>query len=91
MHDLLFEHQDALENGDLLAYAQTVPLDIERFVAEMGAGIHAPRVPEDFLSGVRSGVNGTPSFFINGVRYDGPRDVESMVTALESVLERVES
>ena len=91
MHDLLFEHQDALEDGDLLAYAQTVPLDIERFVAEMGAGIHAPRVREDFLSGVRSGVNGTPSFFINGVRYDGPRDVESMVTAVESVLERVET
>ena len=91
MHDLLFEHQDALEDGDLLAYAQTVPLDIERFVAEMGAGIHAPRVREDFLGGVRSGVNGTPTFFINGARYDGPRDMDSMVAALEFVREGVES
>jgi protein-disulfide isomerase len=90
MHDLLFEHQDMLEDRDLLAYAQAIPLDIPRFVAEMQGGIHAPRVREDFLGGVRSGVNGTPTFFINGARYDGPRDVESMVAVLEAVLEGVE-
>jgi protein-disulfide isomerase len=85
MHDLLFEHQDMLEDRDLLAYAQAIPLDIPRFVAEVGGGIYAPRVHEDFLSGVRSGVNGTPTFFINGARYDGPRDVESIVAAFEFV------
>jgi protein-disulfide isomerase len=91
MHDLLFEHQDMLEDRDLLAYAHAIPLDVARFVAELGRGIHAPRVHEDFLGGVRSGVNGTPTFFINGARYDGPRDVESMVAALEFVREGVES
>jgi protein-disulfide isomerase len=85
MHDLLFEHQDMLEDRDLLAYAHAIGLDIPRFVAEMENGIHAPRVQEDFLGGVRSGVNGTPTFFINGARYDGPRDVESMVAAFEFV------
>jgi protein-disulfide isomerase len=85
MHDMLFEHQDALEDRDLLAHAQAIGLDLTRFVAELAAGTHAARVREDFTSGVRSGVNGTPSFFINGLRYDGPRDVESMVVALEDV------
>jgi protein-disulfide isomerase len=85
MHDRLFEHQDALEDRDLLAYAQAIGLDVARFVAERGAGNYVARVREDFTSGVRSGVNGTPSFFINGLRYDGPRDVESMVAALEEV------
>jgi protein-disulfide isomerase len=85
MHDMLFEHQDALEDRDLLAYAETINLDLGRFVKELAAGTHVARVREDFTSGVRSGVNGTPTFFINGVRYDGPRDVESMVAALEEV------
>ena len=43
------------------------------------------RVREDFLSGVRSGVNGTPTFFLNGLRYDGAQDVESLLTAIEYV------
>jgi protein-disulfide isomerase len=85
MHDMLFEHQDALEERDLLTYAQAIGLDLARFVAELAAGTHVARVREDFTSGVRSGVNGTPSFFINGLRYDGARDVESMVAALEEV------
>jgi protein-disulfide isomerase len=85
MHDTLFEHQDALEDRDLLAYAQAIGLDSVRFVADLGEGAHVPRVREDFISGVRSGVNGTPSFFINGTRYDGPRDVESMVLAISQV------
>jgi protein-disulfide isomerase len=85
MHDVLFEHQAALEDRDLLAYAHALGLDIARFVAEVGSGVHTPRVREDFTSGVRSGVNGTPTFFINGLRYDGPRDVESMVAAVEYV------
>jgi protein-disulfide isomerase len=89
MHDLLFEHQDALEDGDLLAYAQTVPLDIERFVAEMGAGIHAPRVREDFLGGVRSGVNGTPSFFINGEKHAGSYSYQELAAAIDAHLQAI--
>lgn len=44
---------------------------------------HAPRVREDFLSGARSGVNGTPTFFVNGVRHDGPHDLDTLLATLE--------
>ena len=82
MHDLLFENQDALEDEDLVEYATALRLDVERFVRELEAGVHAGRVREDFKSGVRSGVNGTPTLFINGARYDGARDVDSLLAAL---------
>lgn len=84
MHDLLFEHQNALEDQDLLAYAAALDLDLQRFVAELEAGRHAARVREDFLSGVRSGVNGTPTFFINGARYDGSVDFGSLAAAINA-------
>src|SRR5262249_53309595 len=71
MHDLLYENQDALEDEDLARYAAALRLDVERFMSEVLSGAHAARVREDFRSGARHGVNGTPSFYINGVRYDG--------------------
>ena len=84
MHDVLFENQDALDDENLLEYAAGLGLDIQRFVREMREHVYAPRVREDFLSGVRSGVNGTPSFFIDGMRYDGPLDLRSMYAAIEA-------
>lgn len=84
MHDILFENQDALSDGDLLIYAETIGLDAERVASELEAGVHAPRVRADFLSGVRSGVNGTPTFFINGVRHDRPWDLTSLHRAVEA-------
>jgi protein-disulfide isomerase len=83
MHDTLFEHQDALEAEDLLAYAQTIGLDVLRFVRELADGKHRPRVREDFLSGVRSGVNGTPTFYVNGVRHEGPADLQSLLWTIQ--------
>jgi protein-disulfide isomerase len=83
MHDCLFENQQALEDEDLLEYAALVGLDIPRFVRDMREGRHLARIREDFLSGVRSGVNGTPTFFINGVRHDGPWDLASLMTAID--------
>jgi protein-disulfide isomerase len=71
MHDTLFEHQDALEEEDLLGYADALGLDRVRFSRELASGEHAQRVRDDFRGGIRSGVNGTPTFFINGVRFDG--------------------
>ncbi len=71
MHDMLFEHQDALEEGDLLAYADALGLDRVRLTRELESGVHAQRVRDDFRGGIRSGVNGTPTFFINGTRFDG--------------------
>ena len=83
MHDLLYENQDALEDEDLVRYARALHLDVPRFVKEMESGAYLERVREDFRSGVRSGVNGTPSFFINGARHDGPFDLASLLAAIE--------
>jgi len=82
MHDLLFQNQAALGDADLVRYAGQLKLDVPRFVAELAEHVHAPRVQEDFLTGVRSGVNGTPTFFVNGVRHDGPWEAESLIEAL---------
>ena len=71
MHAQLFEHQRALDDAALVGYARDIGVDAERVAAELKAGTHAPRVREHFRSGVRSGVNGTPTFFVNGARYDG--------------------
>jgi protein-disulfide isomerase len=71
MHDRIFQNQHALEDADLVSYARQLHLDGERVAEALRAGVYAARVREDFRSGVRSGVNGTPTFFINGARYDG--------------------
>jgi protein-disulfide isomerase len=87
MHDALFTHQDALDVNHLILYATAIGLDTEAFRVELAAHVHAGRVREDFMTGVRSGVNGTPTFFINGLRYDGPRDFETMFTVMTRVAE----
>ncbi len=86
MHDLLFEHQDALDDEQLPRYAATLEVDMRRFVADMWSDEVEQRVHEDFMSGVRSGVNGTPTFFINGKRHDGSFDYGSLLAAIERTL-----
>ena len=75
MHDLLFEHQqddlDALDDAHLARYATEAGGDAARVTRDLEGDAFEERVRTDFMSGVRSGVNGTPTFFINGVRYDG--------------------
>jgi protein-disulfide isomerase len=83
MHHLLFEHQKALGSDDLLSYADTIGLDVARFAQELRFEIYLPKVHADFESGVRSGVTGTPTFFINGERFDMPWDPDSLATAIE--------
>ena len=83
MHDLLYENQRRLRDPDLRDYAERLALDVERFDKELAEHVHAARVREDFMSGVRSGVNGTPTFYINGTRHDDSYEVETMVAALE--------
>jgi protein-disulfide isomerase len=83
MHDLLYENQGRLRDQDLRAYARELGLDIEQFDRELAEHVHAARVHEDFMSGVRSGVNGTPAFYINGARHDGSYDIETLLAALE--------
>jgi protein-disulfide isomerase len=71
MHDLLFENQDALAPSDLVDYARQLRLDDARVSRELADGTWRRRVRADFRGGVRSGVNGTPTFFVNGDRFDG--------------------
>jgi protein-disulfide isomerase len=85
MHDMLYENQKHLADADLRSYAERLGLDVERFDKEMAEHVHADRVHEDFLSGVRSGVNGTPTFYINGIRHDDDYDLETLLAALEAV------
>lgn len=84
MHDRLFENQDALEDENLAQYAEALGLDARRLMVEVLDGVHAARVREDFRSGARGGVNGTPTLFIDGARYRGALDEISL---LESLLE----
>jgi protein-disulfide isomerase len=83
MHDLLYENQRRLRVPDLRDYAERLALDVERFDRELTEHAHAARVREDFMSGVRSGVNGTPTFYINGARHDDSYDIDTMLAALE--------
>jgi protein-disulfide isomerase len=83
MHDLLYENQGALEDEDLAYYATALRLDAQRLMREVQSGAQTARVREDFRTGARNGVNGTPSFFINGERYDGTLDVEDFLAALK--------
>ena len=84
MHDLLFTNQDRLGPADLVGYAQALGLDLERFALEVDQHVHQPRIRQDFMSGIRSGVNGTPTFFVNGVRHNGGYDLESLLAAVSA-------
>jgi protein-disulfide isomerase len=78
MHDAIYEHQQdsplALEDESLVAYAADCGADARQVAADLASDALEERVREDFGSGVRSGVNGTPTFFVNGERYDLPWD-----------------
>jgi protein-disulfide isomerase len=83
MHDILYEHQAKLDETDLSTYALKIGLEIYHFNAELSSEKYVKRVREDFRGGVRSGVNGTPTFFINDYRYNGEHTLEAMLSALE--------
>jgi protein-disulfide isomerase len=83
MHDRLYEHQDALDDVSLTAHAAALGLDVTRFENDLTRHAYAEEVRADFMSGVRSGVNGTPTFFINGRRYDDSWDLESLLNAID--------
>jgi len=83
MHDLLYENQKRLDDADLHHYAEQLGLDVAAFDDDLAGHVHAERVREDFMSGVRSGVNGTPTFYVNGSRHDGGYELDSLLAALE--------
>jgi Na+/H+ antiporter NhaA len=84
MHDLLFEHQDALRKADLVRYATELVLDVDRFVDELRQRVHASRVDGDVDGADLSGVSGTPSFFVNGRRHQGAFDLVSLTAAVKA-------
>jgi protein-disulfide isomerase len=83
MHMRLFDHQDELDDEMLVYHAVQIGLDRERFIEDLDSHRFIPRIREDLSSGARSGVNGTPTFFVNGLRYEGVPAVQSLVEALE--------
>ncbi len=91
MHDILFEYQDALGPEHLLVYAQVLGLDIERFIVDMTSEKMAARIRHDFVSGIRSGVDVTPTFFINGHRHEGLYDYEILWTAIDKQLRNAQN
>jgi protein-disulfide isomerase len=86
MHDLLYENQDRLDDALLFQLTLQLNLDPEKLRQALASKEFEPRVRVDFRSGVRSGVNGTPTFFINGQRHDGAYDYASLVEAIDGVL-----
>ena len=79
MHDLLFEHQEDLETEDLYRYAEAAGLDLARFKTDLHGRVHASRVLFDVRSGRRSGVTGTPTFFLNDAWLEDDDRLEDMI------------
>lgn len=84
MHDKLYENQQNLEDADLISYANQLGLDEKKFAAGMEAGKSDAKIQADFEGGAESGVNGTPSFFINGARFDGDWQGDGLLQALQN-------
>ena len=71
------------DRDDLVSYAKAIGIEVIKFTRDLTEGRYIERVREDFASGVRSGVNGTPTFFINGTRHDGPAEIASLLSAIK--------
>ena len=85
MHDILYKNQDALEVDDLLGYAEAAGVDAMAVAHDLSSGRQRHRVRADYHSAMQSGVSGTPTFFINGVRYDGSwSDADAFAAALRA-------
>ena len=85
MHDALFIAED-LTKPNILRLAGIIGLDMEQFEHDLDNYVYTDRVLEDFNSGIRSGANGTPTFFLNGVRYDQAWDLETLLETVEKPL-----
>jgi Na+/H+ antiporter NhaA len=88
MHDLLFDHQDALRPKDLIRYAGQLGLDVDRFTNDLREHTWNDRVDADVESADVSGVAGTPSFFINGQRHVGAYDIDTLSRAVRAARAR---
>lgn len=85
MHDILFENQRELDYSRIMEYAKQIGLDVEKIEAKFPEPKYKEKVEQDLESGLRSGVNGTPSFFINGEKYEGSFMADEMIEYLRSL------
>jgi protein-disulfide isomerase len=85
MHEALFRHQKELDEIDLSHLALSLGLEIYKFETSLGRQQHYQRILADFDSGLRSGVKGTPTLFVNGLRYDGPVDAKSIAAVAQEI------
>ena len=86
MHDYLFEHQKALDHSHLLEYAKKVGLDIDRFKKDLAGHVYTSLIDESLKTGINSGVEGTPTFYINGVRYEDSWDLQTFSKTIKRYL-----
>ena len=84
MHDLLYENQDRLDTMDLTHHAAKLGLELYKFDAALAGETYRRRVEDDYTSGQRSGVRGTPTLFINERRYEGPVEIEALAAAIDA-------
>ena len=84
MHDLLYENQKRFSDDCFAELAGKLALDVGELQKALASKTFTDRVAADFSGGVRSGVNGTPTFYIQDQRYDGVMDYDSMVQAIEA-------
>jgi protein-disulfide isomerase len=84
MHDELFTHQNALEDRDLIRYAKRVGLDIERFTRALAENVFLPKIESaNERSLFNEHVTGTPTIYLNEIRYTGATDVQSLLKAIK--------
>lgn len=82
MNDTLFAHQQKLENGYLVEYANNLGLDIPQFLKDLPKQVHSDRINEDIESGCKSGITAAPALFINNIRYTGRWKITELMTAI---------
>jgi len=85
MHDLLFTYQQALENGFLVEYANSLGLDISQFLQDISKQVHIDHINQDIESGHQSGITTAPALFINGIRYTDDWTIEQIMAAIAAV------
>lgn len=84
MHEVLYENQPHFDPENLIEYANEIEIDVDRFIDDLENHRYRERIRDDFMGGVRSGVNGTPCLFINGERFDGPADEALLAKTIEA-------
>ena len=86
MHDLIFENQQDLSEENILALAESLKLDRKKFEKDLENEKLLDKVKADLESGIRSGVNGTPTFFVNGIKYNGSWEYADLLSYLKSLI-----